>query len=128
MRTFMIAAFVTLCAGSASAQEEFGSYFTVLSTQDMYNSSGKLLTDFCQIVQQDRANYHRLKRRDEGDEGDPFFSLAEARQVISQSCYIASGQDYIVDDVMGGFPRYVWVQVIGKGGRITGVVVNEGGG
>ena len=57
MRTFMIAAFVTLCAGSASAQEEFGSYFTVLSTQDMYNSSGKLLTDFCQIVQQDRANY-----------------------------------------------------------------------
>ena len=128
MRTWIMAALVTLCAGSAAAQEEFGSYFTVLSTQDMYNSSGKLLTDFCQIVQQDRANYHRFKRRDEGDEGDPFFSSAEARQVIAQSCYVASGQDYIVDDVMGGYPRYVWVQVIGKGGRITGVVVNEGGG
>lgn len=128
MRTWMMAALLALCAQGAAAQEEFGSYFTVLSTQDLYNSNGKRLTDFCQIVQQDRANYHRFKRRDDGDEGDPFFASPEARQVIAQSCFIGTGQDYIVDDVMGGFSRYVWVQVLGSGGRITAVVVNEGGG
>lgn len=128
MRAWVFAAAVFIGTGAEAAPQELGSYYAALTAQDMYNSSGKRLTEFCQIVQQDRANYHRFKRRDDSDEGDPFFSSAETRQVIAQACFVGAGQDYIVDDVMNGIPRYVWVQVFGSGGRITAVVVNEGGG
>lgn len=128
MNRWLVAALLALSAGGASAQQDLGSYFTVLSVQDMYNSDGERLTDFCQIVQQDRANYHRFKRRDISDEGDPFFATPEARQIIGRLCVVGAGQDYIRKDVMNGIEWYVWVQVLGSGGKISAIVVNEGGG
>jgi hypothetical protein len=128
VRTWIMAALVASCAGGAAAQEELGSYFTVLSVQDMVNSDGIRLTEFCQIVQQDRANYHRFKRRDINDEGDAFFGSAQARQIIGQLCVVAPGQEYIREDVMNGVERYVWIQVLGTGGKVSAIVVNEGGG
>jgi hypothetical protein len=127
MRRLMIAALALFTAGNVSAQELIGAYVTVLSVQDMYNSDGDRLTEFCQVVQQDRANYHRFKQRDANDEGDPFFRSPEARQVIGRLCVVAPGQDYIRKDVMRGVERYVWVQVFESGGRISAIVVNEAG-
>ena len=128
MRAWMIAAAIVIGTSAEAASQELGSHYAALEAKDMYNSSGKRLTDFCQTVQQDRANYHRFKRRDNSDEGDPFFSSAETRQMIAQACFNGAGQNCIVDDVLGGFPRHVWVQVFGSGGQITAVVVNKVGG
>jgi hypothetical protein len=114
--------------GTAAAQQQLGSYYALLGPRDMVNSRGERLTDICQVVQQDRANWHRFGLRDEYDTGDPFFGSVEARQVISQICVLPPQYDYIRREVLGGTPRFVYVQVFGSGGRITSIVVNEGAG
>lgn len=128
MRKLILAAFLGIVALPAAAQQELGYYYTTLGPADMYNSDGVRLTNICQIVQQDRANYHRFGRPDAGDEWDAWFGTPEARRVISQSCVVPPAYDYIRRDVLNGVPRYVFIQIFGSGGRVTSVVVNEGGG
>jgi hypothetical protein len=48
--------------------------------------------------------------------------------VISQLCVVRPEYDYIRRNVLNGIPQYVWVQVMGTGGRITAIIVNEGAG
>jgi hypothetical protein len=128
MKRWLVAIALALAAGPVVAQQELGYYMATLGPRDMVNSRGERLRDFCQILQQDRANYHRFGLRDELDMGDPFFASAEARQVISQLCVVRPEYDYIRRNVLNGIPQYVWVQVIGTGGRITAIIVNEGAG
>lgn len=50
-----------------------GSYTARIGYQDHYSSRGNHLRRVSDILQQDRANYHRFGRRDAEDEGDNFF-------------------------------------------------------
>lgn len=50
------------------------SYVAFIGPNDHFNSKGGRLTEPWQIIRQDRANYHRFRVRDPGDEGDIFFS------------------------------------------------------
>lgn len=88
-RYFRITLFATLAlvaaattAPKAEAQETVASYYAVIGSQDMRNSNGVALGDIGQMIQQDRANYHRFGRRDQGDQGDPIFGNAERRSMI----------------------------------------------
>ena len=121
-----VMAFGALAASPATAQHWLGEYYTLIGPNDFYNSSGTRLRDFCAIIQQDRANYHRFGIRDQADEWDPFFDARVARNRISQTCYTPAGHEYLRDFLLSGQTRYLWVQVYGTGGAITRVEVREG--
>jgi hypothetical protein len=126
----VICAFALTCPLPAAAQALMFEYYTSLSPTDAFNSRGEPLDDFCAIVQQDRANWHRFLRRDDGDQGDPFFDTTEKRGQIAGRCtydrnyyanpgrLIRSGQRYF----------YVYVRVYGTKGQVTEVLVTEGAG
>ncbi len=128
MRVWVLASVVALGATAATAQDFWGSYFTEIGVADMYNSDGDPLYDICQMLQQDRANFHRFGIYDPMDEGDPFFDTVEARQLIPQLCVVREEYAYLRREVENGNPRYVYVEVYGTGNRMTHVVINEGGG
>lgn len=128
MRSLIVATALAMTAPAVAAQDFWGLYFTEIGIDDMYNSDGDPLYDICQMVQQDRANFHRFGITDPMDEGDPFFGTVEARQIIPGICMVREGYEYIRREVENGNPRYVYVEVFGSGKRMTHVVINEGGG
>lgn len=117
-----------LLAQPAAAQQVMGEYYTLLAAEDMRNSRGQPLRDFCAIVQQDRANYHRFGLRHDGDQGDPFFTTAEMRARIPGRCHLAPGSEYVAEWVLSGRPRFVRVQVRGVNGIPTQLWIWEGAG
>jgi hypothetical protein len=80
VKALLVGAALLLSAGFGSltvAQAQgqlLDSYVTFIGPNDHFNSKGGRLTEPWQIVRQDRANYHRFRVRDPGDEGDIFFS------------------------------------------------------
>ena len=56
-------------------------YGCVISDKDRYNSKGVRLTKVRDILAQDRANYHRFKRRDVHDHSDFMFHTAANRRL-----------------------------------------------
>jgi hypothetical protein len=119
---------VSAHAVPATAQDLIAEYFALIGPQDMVNSSGERLRDWCAMIQQDRANYHRFGLRDEQDQGDPIFASREARAAIAGRCEIMANSRYVVDRLQSGERNYVWVRVYGSGGRPQVVLVSEGAG
>jgi hypothetical protein len=68
----------------AGDAELVASYTTRLSAGDHVNSDGARLQGAADIIQQDRANYHKWKERDDEDEGERFFTSAERRAQIGK--------------------------------------------
>lgn len=129
MRFAAIAAVLFACAGPAGAQEFLGTYFTSIGPADFYNSRGARLSDPCAVLQQDRANFHRFGKRDDGDQYDPFFTSTDARAVIGRDCRMQhSSQGYIADALRSGQQKYLMIQVYGFGGRPAFVTFQEGAG
>ena len=62
-----------------------GSYVARISDRDHYSSRGNHLNKTSDILQQDRANYHRFGIRDSEDEWDSYFS---SRRHRSQMGYL----------------------------------------
>ncbi|MEO0634483.1 MAG: hypothetical protein AAFY52_10230 [Pseudomonadota bacterium] len=112
----------------ASAQQLIAAYYAMLTGPDLSNSRGVPLGSFCAIVQQDRANYHRFGIRQQGDEWDPVFADRNARSVISTSCQMAAGSEYVPASLAQYGSKFVYVQVFGSGGVPTLILVSEGAG
>lgn len=67
----------------ASAYDGLTLYGTNLSRRDRVNSSGAPLHVIREILQQDRANYYKFKRRDPEDQPDGFFTSAKSRRLFN---------------------------------------------
>ncbi len=84
------------------------SYRAFLGSADHLNSHGERLTEPWQIIRQDRANYHRFKVRDPGDQSDAFFdsiaNRARMEQLIQSGHIDGSAGRRIVNG-------NVWIQV-----------------
>ena len=105
-------------------------YFTLLGPADAQSSRGQPLNDFCAIVQQDRANWHRFKKRESADSGDLFFGSPDKRSMIAGKCeydrnYFANPGTRIRN---GTRSFYVYVRVFGNNGQISRVLIAEGAG
>ena len=120
--------FALTIAAPATAQELLGGYFALIGPEDMRNSKGAPLRDFCAIVQQDRANVQKFGIVHEYDEYDPWFTTLANRKKISADCRIGAGSEYIPAAVLRGEQRFIRVQVYGRGGVPQFVVVHEGAG
>ena len=85
-RLLGLAAAGVLIALPATAQacrgDFLGAYNTTISQRDLFASDGLRLTGVGAILQQDRANYHRVRLRDRGDGYDNLFLSAESRALI----------------------------------------------
>lgn len=128
MRLLTALVFCAAVSAPAAAQDFLGEYYTSLGTVDLYNSKGQRLTNFCAVVQQDRANFHRFGKAEQGDMGDPFFGNRAARATLGQNCRVMPGHEYIPEWVLSGRTRYIWVRVFGYGRTPSYVEIREGAG
>ncbi|TIO31177.1 hypothetical protein [Mesorhizobium sp.] len=62
-----------LGTGTTNADEMLGSYVARISHRDHFASDGYALGNAAQMVRQDRANWHKFRRRDSDDENDVWF-------------------------------------------------------
>jgi hypothetical protein len=76
-------ALVSASSGKAQ-QQPVDSYVAFLSEADHFNSSGERLRTAAAIIRQDRANFHRFGRRDQGDESDSFFPMRQTEKPLSK--------------------------------------------
>lgn len=131
MNRFLAGLFVGLISigpTAAKAQDLIAEYYTLISVNDMYNSNGVRLGDWCAMIQQDRVNYHRFGRRDDGDRGDPIFASREARAAIPGTCRAAPHSEYIPQFLESGRTRYVFVRIYGYGNFPQLLLISEGAG
>ena len=105
-------------------------YLSLLGPPDAYNSSGQPLDDLCAMVQQDRANWHKLGQREEHDSGDPFFNTTERRAMIAGKCiYDADFFANAANRIRNGSRTFpIYVEVFARNGRVSHVIVTEGAG
>jgi hypothetical protein len=103
-------------SGAARAQEVVGSYTAYIGEDDLYNSQGERLTEPWQVLRQDRANYHKFRIRQRGDEGDPFFSDVNNRAAMEQMVMNGSIEPAAARNLLRGAAT-VFVTIYGHGGR-----------
>lgn len=107
---------------SANRATYLGGYTAYIGERDLYNSDGARLSEPWQIIRQDRANYHRFRIRDRGDQGDSFFADANNRAAMerllrsgtianSAGRAIVQGNVFIQVDIYRGGDRD-WVEVL----------------
>lgn len=102
------------------------SYVAVLSERDHFNSSGTRLTTAAAIIRQDRANFHKFVKRDDGDQSDRFFADAKNRALLEQ--YIARGTSSpaTLRAILNGTPTItVNIYRSADGQEYVNVIVNE---
>lgn len=122
-------AVVSLASAPAQAQVVIAEYYAYLGGPDLTNSSGTRLTTLGAIVQQDRANYHRFRVRQELDDPDPIFSSSDMRARIPG--LVAAGdpvEPRIVDNILSGRGHWVYIRVLGRNGQATHINIYEGAG
>ena len=119
---------VALTTGAGQAQQLLAEYYTTITGADLSNSRGVPLGDFCAIVQQDRANFHRFGIRHGGDQSDPIFHDRNKRAQIAATCALAPGSEYVPGSLAQYGTKFIWVRVYGSGGWPTLVLVSEGAG
>ena len=74
-----------LVAASGLAFDGITYYGARIGAKDRVNSEGAPLTTLSAMLQQDRANYHKLKQRDREDQGESYFTTVERRQLLSKA-------------------------------------------
>lgn len=78
-RILPVLCLVCCIAGDASACSGPINYRTVISDGDGYSSTGARILELGGAIRQDRANFHKFNKRDEGDEPDSIFSDPDKR-------------------------------------------------
>lgn len=127
MKNFILSCMAIIAlTGSAAAQDLMAIYDARLDPHDLVNSSGQPLDSVCAAVQQDRANYHRFKKRGQVDDSDPIFADKTMRARIAGNCVIMPGHEHLRKAVFSGigYGIIVRVQVLNDAGTLK-VLVSE---
>ncbi len=125
MRTsiaLLTALLLSLAPVTASAQALIAAYTAYVGWSDIHNSNGQRLTEYWQIIRQDRANYHRFGIRDNIDQWDPLFANSNNRarmeQLLMNTPIDMRSRNLILQGNV-----LIYVEVFGYGNTITGVRV-----
>jgi hypothetical protein len=100
-------------------------YRAYIGEADLYNSNGVRLTHAWEIVRQDRANFHKLGRRDDGDEPDNLFADPANREALQDMVRHGSMSAAAANRIVNG---NVWIGVSvyrSADGRRTNVTVSK---
>ena len=109
-----------LAPGTADAYDGLTFYGAELGAQDRVNSKGVRLTGIRDLLQQDRANFHRFNRRDPQDQQDGYFRT-KARCDLFQTARITVGRQ-LLQRILDGSVRVVTVWVYDR----NSIEVTEG--
>jgi len=102
------------------------SYVAVLSERDHLNSNGDRLTSAAAIIRQDRANFHKLGKRDAGDQADRFFASANNREILEQLLSRGTSNPAALRAIVNGTPTVtVSIYRSAAGRDYVNVLVNE---
>ncbi|TYC52868.1 hypothetical protein FMN50_16890 [Rhodobacterales bacterium] len=114
---------MTTFPSSAQEYTQIGGYAAFIGPEDMYNSRGVRLTSLGDVLQQDRANFHRFGLRHPGDEGDPVFFDRGARSAIP-TLYLQGGRIPELEAmVRRGQPFRAYMFICGYGYQPTRLIV-----
>lgn len=122
IRPAALALVLAALAAPAAADTLLESYLTFIGPADLVNSEGERLRTAAGVLRQDRANMHRFRRSDPGDQADRYFSTAENRGKMERMLLtggIAPGDAERI--VAGGV--FVEVQLWGTGTTGQSLVV-----
>lgn len=100
-------------AASGLAFDGITYYGARIGAKDRVNSEGAPLTTLSAMLQQDRANYHKLKQRDREDQGESYFTTVERRQLLSKAKIKVDPQ--LKKKILNGSVQVVTVWVYGDG-------------
>ena len=89
---------------SALSSRYIGSYTARLGPDDHSSSRGILLRRPADILQQDRANFHRFGIRDPEDEGDPYFTTRSRRSRMGRMLRRGSIEPGLAREIVSGTP------------------------
>lgn len=128
MRTLLLAlvtGVVVLYSGSTAYAQLVARYRTRLSQADHVGSRGTPLRTAAAVIQQDRANYHRLGRRDPEDQPDPVFQNDAERNFVPR--YLAPLARGVGQQILLGTPL-VEITITGAPGayRIEVTLIEAG--
>lgn len=118
-----VAALWALSSLPAWSQQVIDEYIAVIGAEDRMNSRGKPLTKVEQILQQDRANFHRYGIRHAGDTSDQFFSAKANRGALAQLLDRGSLRNGVESTILHGANTKLRVQIIGQAGRLESLRV-----
>ena len=128
--TIFLSILLVSVAGVASVAADTlrESYVAVLSDHDHLNSNGDRLDNAAAIIRQDRANFHKLGKRDPGDESDKFFASADNRDILEQLLKRGASNPAALRMIVSGTPTVTVSIYENDAGRVyVNVVVNGGG-
>ncbi|MBX9615593.1 MAG: hypothetical protein K2X25_08360 [Caulobacteraceae bacterium] len=129
-----IASALAIAPDSVAAQSSLGwgsgpqlldEYVAYIGSRDLRASDGVPLTQAWQVIRQDRANYHRFRVRDRGDEGDSFFGSADNRAIMERMVRNGRMSPSAARAVVSG-NVWITVRIYGQGsrGHSVEVIVN----
>lgn len=122
MKLIKAAAIVALALGAAAPaiakQGPLDTYCADLSARDHFNSNGQRLTTAAAIIRQDRANYHRFRRRDPGDQSDSFFRIAANRARLEALIAEGDSEPSALRRIVNGEPR-ICVEIYDNSVNVT---------
>ncbi|WGI22741.1 hypothetical protein [Amylibacter sp. IMCC11727] len=78
-------------------------YCTVISDADRHNSKGARLTTVAQVIQNERANFHNNRHRDDGDETDFTFQSKSARAQMAGMFRANSVGPFLSEQIVSGY-------------------------
>jgi len=128
MKPTILSILLVTMAGLAGALADTlrESYTAVLSERDHFNSNGDRLDNAAAIIRQDRANFHKLGKRDPGDESDKFFASAENRDILEQLLKRGHSNPAILRTIINGTPTItVSIYRSAAGANFINVLVRE---
>ena len=106
--------------------EYLGSYIARLSQNDHYSSRGYPLRHASDILQQDRANYHRFGLRDPEDTADSYFSSRSHRARLRRMLRRGWIEPGLAEEIIDGTPL-VKVDIYSRRIEVRGAGQSENG-
>ncbi len=104
------------------------SYTAKLSYKDHHNSSGTRLMKVAGIIRQDRANFHKFRKRDSQDTWDRFFSSKSNRATMERMLRRGNITRFARNAIVNGTPL-IKVRIYdghGSGDYIKITIINDG--
>ncbi len=120
--------FTLACVTRLTADTLLESYVAVLSGNDHFSSKGARLDNAAAIIRQDRANFHKLGKRDAGDQTDRFFADANNRESLEQLLSRGHAKPSSLRAIVNGTPTVTVSIYQTDGGRnYVNVVIDDPG-